>query len=139
MSFLFFERMCDMLWRETILLFFIFYCIHFLLYTVRECVICFGEGVNSLLLPCQHSGMCSVCAEAVFLYEVYTYMFIYMYLRIYIYVYIYMCVSRICRIFVVCTSHLRMCSVCAEAPYIYAVYICTYHLYAAHTSYVLRT
>ena len=32
---------------------------------VMECVICFGEGIDALLLPCQHSGLCSVCAEAV--------------------------------------------------------------------------
>ena len=30
-----------------------------------ECLICFGEGIDALLLPCQHSGLCSACAEAV--------------------------------------------------------------------------
>lgn len=30
-----------------------------------ECLICFGVGIDALLLPCQHSGLCSVCAEAV--------------------------------------------------------------------------
>jgi hypothetical protein len=104
------ERLCHLLWRGRPFFFYFFF-------TVRECVICFGEGVNSLLLPCQHSGMCSVCAEAVYIYEVYTYMFIYMY------------TSRIFRMFVVCTWHLGMCSVCAEAVYIYAVYICIYLVY----------
>ena len=32
---------------------------------VMECLICFGVGIDALLLPCQHSGLCAPCAEAV--------------------------------------------------------------------------
>uniref|UniRef100_A0A7S0EIT8 RING-type domain-containing protein n=1 Tax=Hanusia phi TaxID=3032 RepID=A0A7S0EIT8_9CRYP len=32
---------------------------------VKECLICFGRGIDTVLLPCQHSGLCVACAESV--------------------------------------------------------------------------
>ncbi|EKX46276.1 hypothetical protein GUITHDRAFT_152449 [Guillardia theta CCMP2712] len=32
---------------------------------VKECLICFGRGIDTILLPCQHSGLCVSCAESV--------------------------------------------------------------------------
>ena len=34
---------------------------------LMECLICFGVGIDALLLPCQHSGLCAHCAEAVWM------------------------------------------------------------------------